>query len=200
MDIDLATKSITFDRCISTMTGVPVLTICRRHYLALQGWHDVDFRTVFNLQSPTNKRRSTCRVYLLHLQRIEDGPFIRPESQLVYHSRETPICGVCRRMTLTSLRDGSKDLRIPNFGQLFHTQIEDDWEHEVSGLVLIYDLNVLIDTIFIELQNRLLYYCYPFHNPTSVECLGLDCKVEITNANQCIMPEFHNIWVLYMQS
>ena len=29
--IDLGTKSITFDRCLSTMTGVLVLTIWRRH-------------------------------------------------------------------------------------------------------------------------------------------------------------------------
>jgi len=40
----------------------------------------------------------------------------------------------------------------------------------------------------------------PFHIPTSVERLGLDCKVEYTNANQGIMPEAHNIWVQYMQS
>jgi hypothetical protein len=46
----------------------------------------------------------------------------------------------------------------------------------------------------------MLYYRQPFHCPTSVERLGLDCKVEYTNANQGIMPEAHNIWVQYMQS
>jgi len=66
--------------------------------------------------------------------------------------------------------------------------------------VLGYDENVLLDIIFIKLQNGLLYYRQPFHNPTSVERLGLDCKVEYTNANQGIMPEAHNIWVQYMQS
>jgi hypothetical protein len=45
-----------------------------------------------------------------------------------------------------------------------------------------------------------LYYSQPFHNLTSVEHLGLDCKVEYTNDNQGIMPEEHNIWVQYMQS
>jgi hypothetical protein len=45
-----------------------------------------------------------------------------------------------------------------------------------------------------------LYYRQPFHNPTSVERLGLDCKVVYTNANQGIMPEAHNNWVQYMQS
>jgi len=44
------------------------------------------------------------------------------------------------------------------------------------------------------------YYHQPFHCPTSVECLGLDCKVEYTNANQRIMPESHNIWVQYTAS
>jgi len=45
-----------------------------------------------------------------------------------------------------------------------------------------------------------LHYHQPFHNPTYVERLGHDCKVEYTNANQRIMPEAHNIWVQYTQS
>jgi hypothetical protein len=44
-----------------------------------------------------------------------------------------------------------------------------------------------------------LYYGQPFHNPTSVQHLGFDCKVKYTNANQGIMPEAHNIWVQYTQ-
>jgi hypothetical protein len=63
-----------------------------------------------------------------------------------------------------------------------------------------YDQNVLIDSIFIKLQNGLLCYCQAFHNPTSVECLGLDLKVEDTNANQGIRSEVHNNWVQYTQS
>ena len=70
----------------------------------------------------------------------------------------------------------------------------------MCGLVLEYDQNVLIDSTFIELQNGLLYYSQPFHNPTSVERLGLDCKGEYTNANQGIMPEAHDFWVQYTQS
>jgi hypothetical protein len=31
-------------------------------------------------------------------------------------------------------------------------------------------------------------------------CLGLDCKVEYTNANKGIMPEAHRILVQYVQS
>ena len=66
--------------------------------------------------------------------------------------------------------------------------------------MLRYDQNVLIDCKFINLQNRLLYYHQPFHNPTSVERLGLDWKVEYTDANQGIMSGAHNIWVQYIQS
>jgi len=66
--------------------------------------------------------------------------------------------------------------------------------------VLGYDLNVFIDSILMKLHNGLLYYRQPCHNPTSVERLGLDCKVEYINANQVIMPEAHNIWVQYTQS
>jgi len=101
---------------------------------------------------------------------------------------------------LTSPRDASEDVGIPNFGQLFQAQIEEDWGHKVCGLVLGYNQNVLIDGILIKLQNGLLYYRQPLHNPTSVEHLGLDCKVEYTNSNQGIMPEAHNIWVQYIQS
>jgi len=155
---------------------------------------------VFNLLSATDKRRATRRAHLLRLQTIQDEPIIRPVSQQVYHWRETHVGGVCRRIKSTSLRDASDDFGIPNFGQLFHVQIDEDWGHEVSGLVLGYDQNVLIDSIIITLQNGLLYDRQPFHNPTSVECLGLDCKVEYTNANQGIMPEAHNIRVQYTQS
>jgi len=66
--------------------------------------------------------------------------------------------------------------------------------------MLRYDEIVLIDNSIIKHHNGLLYDRQPFHNRTSVEHLGLDCKVEYTNANQGIMPKAHNIWVQYMQS
>jgi len=140
------------------------------------------------------------RAHLLCLQNCQEEPFFRPISQQVHHLSETHIFRVCRSIKLTSLRDASVDFGIPNFGQLFHAQTEEDWGHEVSGLVLRYDQNVLIDIICIKLQSGLLYYCQPFHCPTSVERLGLDSKVEYSNANQGIMPESHNIWVQYTDS
>jgi hypothetical protein len=102
-----------------------------------------------------------------------------------------------RNIKSTSLTDGLLDFGIPKFGQLFHTQIDDDSGHELSGLVLGYDQNVLIYRVLITLQNGLLYYCQQFHCPTSVERLGLNCKVEYIDANQGIMPESNSTWVKY---
>jgi len=66
--------------------------------------------------------------------------------------------------------------------------------------VLGYDQNVLIDSVFIKLQNGLLYYHQPFHCPASVERLGHDCKVDYTDADLGIMLESHNVWVQYTDS
>jgi len=168
-------------------------------YLALEGWYDIDSANVFNLLSATDKQQSPCRAHLLRLQTIQDEPIIRPVSQQLYHLREKHVRRVCRSIISTSHKNASEDFGIPNFGQQFSALIEQVWGHEVCGLVLGYDQNVLIDSILITLQNGLLYYHQPFHCPTSVERLGLDCKVEYTNANQGIMPEAHNIWVWNMQ-
>jgi hypothetical protein len=70
----------------------------------------------------------------------------------------------------------------------------------VSGLVLGCVLNILIDSELIKLQNGRLYYHQQFCCPTSVQILGLDCKVEYTDSNQGIRPEYHNIWAQYMHS
>jgi len=169
-------------------------------YLALQGWYDIDSGKVFNLLSAAHKQRNTRLAHHLCLHNCQKEPFFRPISQQVHLLRETHVRGVCRSIKLTSHRDESVDFGIPNFGQLFSTQIEDDWGHEVSGLVFGYDQNVLIDSVFIKLQNELLYCRQPFHCPTSVEHLGLDCKAEYTDANRGIMPESHNIWVQYTNS
>jgi len=169
-------------------------------YPELQDWYKIDSAKGFNLLSATDKRRITRRAHLLCLQTIQDDPFISPASQQLYYFSETHVCVVCRSILLSSLRDYSEDFGIPNFEQLFHTQIEEDWGQAVIGLLIGYDQNVLLDSIFHKLQNRLLYYRQLFHNPASVERLGFDCKVEYTNANEGIMPESHNIWVQYMQS
>jgi len=128
-------------------------------YRALKGWYNFDSAKVFNLLSATDKLQSTRRAHLLHLQTIQDEPIIRPVSQQVYHLRETHVRRVCRRIKLTSLREASEDYGIRNFGQLFRKHIEEeDRGHKVSGLVLGYDQNVLIDSIFMKLRNGQLYY------------------------------------------
>ena len=169
-------------------------------YLALEVLYNIDSANVFNLLSTTDKQGSTRRAHLLRLRTILDERIIRPVSQQVYPLSEPHVHGVCRSFKLTTLRDVSQDFGIPNFGQVFHAQIEEDWGCEVNGIVLRHDQNVLSDSILIKHQNGLLYDRQPFHNPTSVERLGLDCKVVYTNANQGIMPGAHNIWVQYMQS
>jgi len=125
-------------------------------YLTHQGWNDIDSANVANLQSAADKRRNTRRAHLLRLHHCLKEPLFRPVSPQVYHLRETHARGVCRGIKLTLLRNASVDFGIPNSGQLFRTQIDDDWGHEVSGLVLGYDQNVLIVTVFIKLLNGLL--------------------------------------------
>jgi hypothetical protein len=95
-------------------------------YLALQDWYDLDLAKVFNLLSATDMWRSTRRAHLLYLQTIEDEPIIRLISQQLYHLRETHVRGVCSSIKLTSLKDASEDFGIPNFGQLFRGEIEQD--------------------------------------------------------------------------
>ena len=169
-------------------------------YPALQDWYNIDSAIVFNLQSDADEPRNTGGAQHVRLQHSQKEPLFCPVSQQVHHLRGTHVCGVCRSIILTSLQDASVDFGFPNFGQLFRTQIKDDWGHEVSGLVIGYDQNVLIGSVFIELQNGLLNYRQPFHCPTSIKCLGLECKVEYMDANQGMMPECHNIWVQYTDS
>jgi hypothetical protein len=96
-------------------------------YLALEGWYDIDNAKVFNILFATDKRRLTRRAHLLCLQTIQDEPIMHPVSQQVYHLKETHVCVVCRSIELTSLTDASEHFGIPNFGQLFCAQIDQDW-------------------------------------------------------------------------
>jgi len=155
---------------------------------------------MFNLLSATDKRRSTCRAYLLYLETIEDEHFSSPVAQHCISFERNACQWGCRSIKLTSLRDASEDFGIPNFGQLIRTHSKESRGHQVSRLIFGYDQNVLKDSECNKLQNGLLYYRQPFHNPTSVGRLALDCTVEYTNPYQGIMPEAHNIWVQYTHS
>jgi hypothetical protein len=65
--------------------------------------------------------------------------------------------------------------------------------------VLGYDRNVLTESIFVKLLNKLSYCCQPFHCPTTVGRLALDWEVDYTDANQRIIAECLNTWVQYME-
>jgi hypothetical protein len=120
-------------------------------YLALQGWYDIDSVNAFNQLSAADKRRNACIAYFLCLQYGQDEPLFRTVSPQVHHLRQTHFRGVCRSIKFTSLRDASEDFEIPDFGQLFRAQIEDDWGHEVCGLVLGYNHNIHLDCLLINL-------------------------------------------------
>jgi hypothetical protein len=121
-------------------------------------------------------------------------------SQQVNHFGETPVHGVTRSIKFTSLREASEDFGNRRFEQLFYTQIVYEWEHRGGGLVLRYEWNALLHSMCTILQNGLSYNCQPVHCTTSADCLGLDWKVEYTDANEEIIPEFHNIWGQYTDS
>jgi len=97
------------DRCTSLDYMEETLS-----YLALQGWYDIGSAKVFNLQSAANKRRNRRRAHHLRLHNCQKEPFFRPVSQQVHHLSESHLCGVCRSIKLTSLRDASVDFGIPN--------------------------------------------------------------------------------------
>jgi len=103
--------------------------------LALQGWYDIDLEEAFNLLSAANKRQNPRRANLLRFQHCQEESCFYAVSPKVHRLRETHVRWVCRSIKLTSPSDASEDFGIPNFGQQFHSQIEEDWGHEVSGLV-----------------------------------------------------------------
>jgi len=67
-------------------------------YHTLQGWYCIDLVEVFDLLSTTNTRQKCFRAHQLPLQHCQDEPCCHPVSAQVYHSRETPVCGVSRRI------------------------------------------------------------------------------------------------------
>jgi hypothetical protein len=154
--IDRATKSITFNRCLSIVTGKPALTIWRRHCHILHANAATiltlhKFSNYLPLLSATNRWHSTCRVHQLHIQTIHNEPVICPTFQHVYHLREAHVCGVCRSIKLTSVRNTSEDFGIPNCRQRFGVHIEEDWGPKISWLMLGYYHNIFMASIYIYL-------------------------------------------------
>lgn len=95
-------------------------------YCALYGRYNIGFAIVCNLLSAANKLQHTHRAHLQYLQNWHEEPFFRPITQQVHHLRGTNICRVRRSIKFTSLRVASRDFGIPNFGQWFRPQIDQD--------------------------------------------------------------------------
>jgi hypothetical protein len=127
-------------------TGVDYMEEVLSHP-AISGWYGIDNAKDLNLQPLTNEWCNTCRVHFVHLQHYHEERFLRPVSQQVHPLREAHVQGECRSIKLTSLRDALEDFGHPNFGHLFHAQIEGDWVHKVCGLVIRYDHNELEDSV-----------------------------------------------------
>jgi len=144
-------------------------------YLALQDSYNIDSANVINLPSTANKKQNTHQVNFLCLQHCQHGPFLWLISQQVHHLTETDIRRVCRILKSTSFRAASVDCWMSEFGQQFHSQIEDNLVHEVSELVLRYDQIVLIDNKPKNVENSVLYRHQQYYWPISVEDLGPDC-------------------------
>ena len=79
---------------------------------------------VFNLLSAADQWPNTPTANLVRLQHCQEEALFRMVSQQTHHLRDSHVCGVCRSIKLTSLRDASVDFEIPHFGQLFHFQID----------------------------------------------------------------------------
>jgi len=139
---------------------------CTGHYymdetllcVALYSWYDIDSPDDFNQLPAAEKWQISCRPYLLHLQHCQEEPLFRHISQRVDHFSQTHVQQVGRSIKWTALKHASEYFRIPNFWQLFYAQIDENWGQKVCWLLLGYDQSVLIDCIFIKLQNGLLYY------------------------------------------
>jgi len=166
-------------------------------YIALQGWYWIGSVIIANLLSGTDKQQNTHMAQLLHLQHVQQQPFFCPISQQAHHLSNMHVCKVCRWIKLSLLGDVSVDNRNHKYGQLILGQIEVNLQYKVSGLELGYDQNVLLDCTFNTLHNGLFYNGQAFHSPISVESLGLEYKVQYTNANHTIIPKSHSIRVQY---
>jgi len=169
-------------------------------YLALHGWCDISVAIRFNLVSTTDKQRNTHTVYYVYRQNWQDDSFILLILQQVHNLRETYVGSMCSSIEQTFLKDVLVDFKMVYCRKLFSVQIWDSWWQKVTGLVFSYNQTVLIDCRFITLQNGLLDCSELFDNPTLVEYLRFNCKIEFSYTNHRIIPEAHNNCIPYIQS
>jgi len=134
------------------------------------------------------------------LKHCQEARFFPLLTEQIPHAGEKLVHRDYRIIQQTSLRDAIVHFEIPNFGKPGLDEIREDWGYEGCRLALEYNQNVVTQSLSIKLLTGLLYYCQPFHCPTSVQCLELNWKVEYSNTNQAFMPESYNILVQYIDS
>jgi len=194
--IDLPTKSITFNRCWITMT------IWKRHSHMLP----CKAATILTLQKfstyyplPINGEIILEPIlYASTIARTSHSSAPCHHTYIIWERLMSAECAEVWNWPHPEMHQ--KILQSPTLDSYSVQKLKRTGDTKLVDWVLRYDQNVLLDWSFIKLQNGLSYPRQPFHCPTSVERLGLDCKVEYTNANQGIMPESHNIWVQYTNS
>jgi len=108
-------------------------------YLSQQSSYNTDCGIGLNLLLAGDKCRNGCRPHLLPIKHGHNEPCFQPVPRHVHHLGESHVCGVCGSIKSTTLSDASEDFSIPSIEPLLHVNVEEDWGHEVSGLVLDYD-------------------------------------------------------------
>jgi hypothetical protein len=156
--LDSSSKWRTYNRYSCTTTSVAVFHLSGRHCLALPFLADMKFTLyMLSICKPQPKMAQyTLTKSFRHLGVLVQ--VIPPSiSQQIHHLHETHASEGCRTIRCTLLRDVPNVCRFANLEQQFQVPVEERWGQEFGWLVLGYDQNVLLNNLFIELQNRLLY-------------------------------------------
>jgi len=166
-------------------------------YGGIQDWYDMNSKTVFNLQSATYKQWDSFRVNFSNLASCKSTLFFHSILQCVNLLWEMHTCTVCWSIKLTTFRSILEVFNIPIIRLQFHIlscikhSVKDRW------LAISHHLIVLLDSLFIQLQNTQWYYFLSFHNSTFVGWLVLVWNIAYVNAEYGIMSDDHVIWVQF---
>jgi len=200
-NIKLPTQSITFDRCSSTITSLPALTIWETHYriwpskaatiLAGQRF------STFSLLPINGETLAEAICYASNIVRICNFSTLCHCKYTIWDKPRSEVSAEVSNCPQSEMHQ--KHLEFPTFSDnsvhnLQRTEKNKcvDW---CSDMIRMYFLTVYVINLGMGCHN----YNQLFHCAASVEHLGLDCKVEYTNVNLVIMPESHNIWVQYTE-
>lgn len=154
------------DKC-SSVNYIPEIL----SYHALHGWYNVDPRSFVILLSATNKHQSIHIAALFCRKPCQCKPIVNRTSYSVHHLRDFTICLIYSNIKVVSLWNESYNSQMATWSSYF----DSSWTYlgnDVSGLILWYDQNEVIGSIFIHPQNGPLDCHYPFYNLASMTYLG----------------------------